>query len=274
MTHPTIAVIGAGNMGSAIIGGLLQANHPKHNIWTADSDAEKLAQIQKQHGVHITTKNSEAACHAQVIILAVKPQIIADVLHELAPIVQQQQPLLISIAAGIRVESIHALLQGNIAIIRAMPNTPALFGCGATGLYANPYTSAAGRQLTEHIFNTLGISVWLDDEKLLDVVTALSGSGPAYFFLIMEALQQAAEEMGLPGDAARMLTLQTAFGAAKMALTDPASLVDLRTRVTSKGGTTEKAINVLLENNIQELFRKTLQAAKIRSEELGKMIGK
>ena len=192
----------------------------------------------------------------------------------LAEIIQVRKPLILSIAAGIQEASIQHWLGGKIAIVRAMPNTPALIGCGAAALHANAYVSHEQRNMAESILRSTGITIWLSDESLMDAVTALSGSGPAYFFLMMEALQQAAENQGLPTETARLLTLQTALGAARMAIESGKPLDELRQQVTSKGGTTEKAISILEENHIRAIYQQALDAAKKRAEELGELLGK
>jgi pyrroline-5-carboxylate reductase len=272
MSTPVIAVIGAGNMGSNLIGGLIRNGHPKEKLWASDTNEEKLAHVQQQFEISATSDNVKAVLAAEVIIFAIKPAFFASVLRDLAPHLQTRQRLLISIAAGIRESSIQHWLGGSQAIVRAMPNTPAMIGCGATALFANALVTSEQRSLAESILRAVGVTVWISDEHLMDTVTALSGSGPAYFFLMMESLQEAAEQLGLPTETARLLTLQTAMGAARMAIESGTSLVELRRHVTSPGGTTEKAVGVLEENNIRDLFRKALQAAKLRSEELASML--
>lgn len=272
MATPVIAVIGAGNMGSNLIGGLIQYGHPSDCLWACDTDTGKLAKLQQQFHIHTTQDNIRAAQAADVVIFAIKPQLFAQVVHELGETIQKRHSLVISIAAGIRESSISRYLGTDAAIVRAMPNTPSLIGCGASALFANSLVTHEQRNLAESILRAVGIVVWIHDESLIDTVTALSASGPAYFFLVMEALQAAAEELGLPTETARILTLQTAMGAARMAIESGDSLVDLRHHVTSPGGTTERAVNVLEENHIRDLFRKTLQAAKLRSEELASIL--
>lgn len=273
MTFPVIAMIGTGHMGSSLIGGLMSNGHPPDKIWAADPSEEKLSELRDLFYIHTTADNSQAAQHAQVVIFAVKPQIFHKVAMDTRKIIQLHKPLVISIAAGIREASIQEWLGGNTAIVRAMPNTPALIGCGASALYANDFVSTEQHDLAESILRAVGVAVWVSNEQLMDTVTALSGSGPAYFFLMMEALQNAAEELGLSPEIARLLTLQTANGAARMALESDTPLAELRRRVTSPGGTTEKALSVLEDSNVRGIFRKALQAAKLRSEELANMLG-
>lgn len=273
MTAPVISIIGAGNMGSSLIGGLINNGYSSDKLWASDTNEERLAYLQQAFHIHTTTDNNKAAQVADVIIFAIKPQLFATVATGSANDVQIRKPLVISIAAGMREASIQHWLGDKLAIVRAMPNTPALIGCGATALYANEYVSTEQRSIAESILRAVGVVVWLKDEKLMDAVTALSGSGPAYFFLMMETLQQAAEQLGLPSETARLLTLQTALGAARMAIESGTPLEELRHNVTSPGGTTEKAVSVLEENNIRGLFRKALLAAKLRSEELASILG-
>lgn len=273
MEHPTIAIIGAGHMGSSLMGGLIRNGHPADKIWAADHDATKLEALKNQFNIHITTDNKKAVEKAKVVIFAIKPQYFADVAQELAKTIQKHRPLIISIAAGIQIKGMENWMGQDLSIVRTMPNTPALLGCGATALFANANVTKDERNLAESILRAVGITVWLEKESLLDVVTALSGSGPAYFFLMMESLQQAAEAEGLPSETARILTLQTALGAARMAIENNTPLVDLRHHVTSKGGTTEKAVSVLEEQGIRDLFRHAIHAAKERSEELAELLG-
>ena len=211
--------------------------------------------------------------HAQVAVLAVKPQTAKTVVQELAPSIQAKHPLVISIAAGIRESHLREWLSNDIAIVRTMPNTPALVGSGVTALFANAAVNNEQKNLAESIMRAVGMTLWVDDEALMDAVTALSGSGPAYFFLIMEAIEDAGHRLGLPHDTARLLTLQTAFGAAKMALESTEELGILRQRVTSPGGTTERAIKVLQDHHLPEIFDEALRAAHQRSVELASMFG-
>jgi len=197
-----------------------------------------------------------------------------QVATELSSTVQQQKPLIISIAACVREPDINRWLGGDIAIVRTMPNTPAMVQSGATALIANAAVTEEQRELAETIMRAVGLTLWLEDESQLDAVTALSGSGPAYFFLVMEAMEHAGRELGLSGQTARLLTMQTAFGAAKMALESSDNAAILRERVTSPGGTTEKALEVLENGKLRELFDQALKAACERSHELAELIGK
>jgi pyrroline-5-carboxylate reductase len=266
----TIAIIGAGNMGTSLLGGLMAAQYPAKKIWIADPSSEKLGALQKKFPINITTNNSIAVKTADVVLFAIKPQTFPQAARALANTLPHPKPLVISIAAGISVASIQYGLDRKIPlpIIRCMPNTPALIGCGASVLYANTHVSSKQRKIAESIFRAVGIALWLEDEKLMDAATALSGSGPAYFYLIIEALQLAGEKLGLPAAAVRLLTLQTAQGAAQMAFQSEKNIIELRQAVTSPGGTTEQAIQVLEKANIRAIIMETLLAAKQRSEEL------
>jgi len=268
MTHPTIAFIGAGNMGSSLIGGLIKNGQPSNNIWAADPSEERLAQLRNTFDIQTTTNNQQAAQQADVIIFAVKPQVFDKIATDIAPTIKQRSALVISIAAGIREASIQTWLGGNAAIVRTMPNTPALIGCGATALFANAMVSPEQHHLAESIMRAVGITVWLTEENQMDAVTALSGSGPAYFFLFMECLEEAAKKLGLPNEIFHLLTLQTALGSAKMAMESDLPLEQLRRNVTSPGGTTEKALSVFEEQQLRKLVHQALLAAKLRSEEL------
>ncbi|OGT47048.1 MAG: pyrroline-5-carboxylate reductase [Gammaproteobacteria bacterium RIFCSPHIGHO2_12_FULL_41_20] len=270
MTTPTIAIIGTGNMGHCIINGLIANGHPYEKLWASDPSIEKLEQMQKKFRIMLTTDNKEAIRHADIVILAIKPQVFLDVLKEIRALLNTSHPLIISIAAGIKTTTIQRYLENHPAIVRCMPNVAAFISCGATGLYANPHVSTKQRDMAESIMRALGMIVWLEQESHMDIVTALSGSGPAYFFLIMECLQAAAERLGLESETAKLLTLQTALGAARMALESGESLHALRQQVTSPGGTTEKGVEVLQQAKIDQLFFAVLQAAKQRAEELEK----
>ncbi len=264
----TITFIGAGNMARSLIVGLLQ-DQANVALRVADPDQNQLDAIRKHWpAVVATTDNREAIQNADVVVLAVKPQIMRDVAEEIAAQAQLSRPLVITIAAGIRADSLNNWLGGNLPIVRCMPNTPALVQAGATGLVANAVVSDNQRSLAESILRAVGITVWFDNERYLDTVTAVSGSGPAYFFLVMEAMQAAAEKMGLGAEEAKLLVVQTALGAARLALESGDLPAELRRKVTSKGGTTEAALKVLNEGSLTELFIQALQAAESRSREL------
>ena len=273
MTDFTLAFIGGGNMAGSLIGGLIADGWPPGRIQVADTDAARTTQLVERFSVIASRDHCEAVANADAVILAVKPQVLHEVAGQIAPAIGRQQPVVISIAAGIRESSLRNWLGEDTAIVRCMPNTPAMVQSGATALYANPRVSEAQRSLAESVLRAVGLALWVDDEVQMDAVTALSGSGPAYFFLFMEALQAAGTELGLPADTARLLTLQTAFGAAKMALESREDAATLRRRVTSPGGTTERAIEVFMQAGIESSVLRALQAAAARSRELADELG-
>jgi pyrroline-5-carboxylate reductase len=268
-----LAFIGAGNMASALIGGLVKQGFAPARITASDPHAPTLEKLQRVAPVTLTSDNLAAIAAADVIVLAVKPQVMKQVLQPLAATLQQKRPLIISIAAGIEIASIETWLGGALPIVRCMPNTPALVQLGATGLFANAAVSAAQRELADSILRAVGIALWVDDEGQLDAVTAVSGSGPAYFFLVMEAMQAAGEQLGLSADTAKMLTLQTALGAARMALDADVDTAELRRRVTSPNGTTERAIQNFETDNLREIFVRALTVCRDRSQELARELG-
>lgn len=268
-----LAFIGGGNMAAALISGLLRRGLPNERCIVADPSAEQRRCIAEDYGIATTDDNAAAASSADIIVLAVKPQQMRAVALGLAPHLDASRPLLISVAAGIPHAALMRWIGRDIAIVRAMPNRPALNGCGATGLYAPAQVSAAQRALAESVMAAVGATVWVEQESQMDTVTALSGSGPAYFFLFMEALEAAAEQRGLPREIAHRLTLETAFGAAQMARQSPDSLSVLREQVTSKGGTTAAALNVLEAAGLHVIVAQAVAAADQRSAELAAEFG-
>ncbi|WP_415890003.1 pyrroline-5-carboxylate reductase [Neptuniibacter sp. SY11_33] len=271
--QPILAFIGAGNMARAIIGGLISNGYPAEKIWASEPEAERLVDL-KEQGLRTTTNNNEAVQAADVVVLAVKPQILKTVTVSIADSVQSSQPLIVSVAAGIMTPSIDKWLGGNSAIVRCMPNTPALVKTGASGLYANAKVSAEQRQQSETVLSATGITLWVDEESQLDAVTAVSGSGPAYYFLVMESMITAGEKLGLSKETATQLTLQTALGAAKMAKESEFDPAELRRRVTSPNGTTEQAIKCFIGGELPELFDDAMKACNDRSVELAEELGK
>ena len=272
--HPLVGFIGAGNMARSLAGGLLKNGWGQSQIILSDPEPSQRDAIESVLGVKTLADNLAVAERADILVLAVKPQILSGVAKTLASTVQRKKPLIISIAAGVRIEDIDRWLGGGLAIVRAMPNTAALIGSGASGMFANQRVNETMRDQAESILRAVGVTVWLADEYLMDAVTALSGSGPAYFFLVMEVLEQAAIESGLEPKQARLLTLETAFGAAKMALEGHEEPAQLRRRVTSPGGTTEQAVKVLEEGGIRRLFKDAVQAAVDRAREIADMFGR
>lgn len=273
MEDCNITFIGGGNMARSLIGGLISDGFDPRCIHVSDPEPLCLQALSSQYPIHSYTNNIEAAQAGNVIVLSVKPQQLQSVVRQLAPH-WQTDTLLISIAAGIRIADIARWLkQEEAAIVRAMPNTPALVQAGATALTANRFVSTQQHELAESILRAVGLALWIDDEIKMDAITALSGSGPAYFFLVMEVMELAAVDMGLDAESARLLCLQTAFGAAKMALESDETTQALRERVTSVGGTTERALSELEDGGIRSLFENALVAAALRSRELAKQLG-
>jgi pyrroline-5-carboxylate reductase len=265
-----ICFIGSGNMATSLIGGLVASGYPSDKIISCDIDQSKLEQLRKDFKIRTETDNNLAIAGSDIVLLAVKPQILQSVCIGLTH--TTHKPLFISIAAGVREPDINRWLGSDQAIVRCMPNTPALVGLGASALYANNSVSASQRQVAEKILQSTGITVWVEQESDLDAVTAISGSGPAYFFLFMEALQNAAQELGLSEETAANLVSQTALGASTMALGK--DVVSLRQQVTSRGGTTEQAIKSFQQNNLQQVVLEAANAAARRSIELAEELGK
>ncbi len=272
--RPRVGFIGAGNMARSLASGLLHNGWSQDDIVVSDPDPEQRRTIESALGLKTFAANPDAAALAEILVLAVKPQILGTVATALAPTVQKKKPLVISIAAGVRIEDLARWLGNDLPIVRVMPNTAALIGSGASGLYANERVNEAMRDQAESILRAVGVATWVSEEYLLDVVTALSGSGPAYFLLVMEAMEQAAIESGLDPAQARLLTLETAYGAAKMALEGHEEPAQLRRRVTSPGGTTERAVKVLEEGGLRNLFKEAMLAATRRAQEIADMFGK
>jgi len=273
MKKQTLGFIGAGNMASSLIGGLISDGYPAENILVSDVDTAKLRDLATRFSVHTFEDNKSVVERSQTVLLAVKPQILEQVAREIAAAVQQAGPLIISIAAGVREAALDHWLGGDASIVRCMPNTPALVKTGATALHANDRASPDHKSVAEAIVRAVGIAVWVEREELLDLVTALSGSGPAYFFLFMEAMEDAATEMGLDKATARLLTQQTALGAARIAIESEDGPAELRRRVTSPGGTTEKAIEIFERGSFRSLVRDAMRAANARAAELSKQLG-
>jgi len=263
-----IAFIGAGNMATALIKGLIAKGCSCANLWAADPNQEKLDLLQKDTGINISRDNETAIKNAEVVVLAVKPQLMKEVLLPLRQVLAEKAVLLISIAAGVSIKTLETFSSNHQAIVRCMPNTPALVEAGASALFANSITSDLQKQQAQSILSAVGTVCWLQRESDIDTVTALSGSGPAYFFLFIEALQSAAIEQGLAPDIAKALALQTAFGAAKLALTDDGDVAELRRKVTSPGGTTEAALAQFEKDNFSNIIARAVAKAKARSEEL------
>jgi len=272
MTRSNIAFIGGGNMSGSMVGGIIARGWDPRAIRVSDPDAgcrERLGAL----GVLTSADNHEAAASADIVVLAVKPQQLRSACRDIAAAVAERGSLVISIAAGTGTASLQSWLGADVAIVRCMPNTPALLQASATALYATPAVTAEQRAAAHEILSSVGFVAWVEDEDAMHAVTAVSGSGPAYFFLVMEAMQLAAENLGLDPALARQLTAQTALGAARMALETDVDVVELRRRVTSPGGTTERALRVLEERGLRRVFESALEAASNRSRELADELG-
>lgn len=273
MTKPTIAFIGTGNMARAILEGLLSDGYPAGSIWATRRQADLLADLADQ-GVNTTSDNSVAVAAADIVVISVKPQMMRETLEGLAPAIQARKPLLVSVAAGIDAAALERWAGGDLAVIRSMPNTPSLLKRGACGLFANTRVSAEQRQSADDIMSAVGITIWCDTEDGIDQVIAVSGSGPAYFFLMMEEMIEAGTALGMDPDAARELTLQTALGAAEMAKQTGIEPAELRRRVTSPGGTTEQAILSFERDNLGETVERAMTACRDRAAEMTDLLCK
>jgi pyrroline-5-carboxylate reductase len=271
MSNPIIAFIGAGNMAASLIGGLRAQGVAASAIRASEPGSEQRARLQQEHGIGTFADNGEAIKGADLIVLAVKPQIMKAVCLDLAPHLAPNQ-VIISIAAGISCASLESWL-GQRPVVRCMPNTPALLRQGVSGLFANPRVSAEQKAQAEQVLSAVGLALWLDNEAQIDAVTAVSGSGPAYFFLLIEAMTTAGEQLGLPRETAARLSIQTALGAARMASESDVEASELRRRVTSPNGTTEAAINTFQAGGFEALVQQALNAAANRSAELAEQLG-
>ncbi len=267
-----ILFIGGGNMASSIIAGLISNGWSSENIMVTDPDSVSLGKLADKHQVKTSPDNNKFIADCKAIVLAVKPQVLRNVALDIKDTVCAHKPIIISIVAGIKTASLKNWLAHDIHIIRAMPNTPALVQQGITGLFADENVPAAAKDLTQNILQTVGDVVWVENEDLINIVTAISGSGPAYFFLLFEAMQSAALDLGLDKNTAKKLITKTALGAAVMAGSQEISFADLRENVTSSGGTTEKALNVFADENFKQIVDKALNAAYARSVELAKQL--
>ncbi|MCX7896799.1 MAG: pyrroline-5-carboxylate reductase [Rhodocyclaceae bacterium] len=266
-----ITFLGGGNMAAALMGGLKKQGFSVAGMQVVEIDADRRAWLAEAFGVRTTASVDAAALDCEALVLAVKPQQMKAALAPLAGRLAAQ--LVISIAAGLRLADLSRWLAGHDRLVRAMPNTPALIGAGITGLYAPPHVDREERALAERILAAVGKTLWLDDEALMDVVTALSGSGPAYVFYFLEALIEAGVSLGLPAAAARELALTTFAGASQLAQASHESLAELRARVTSKGGTTEAALAVFAANGVAKAIGEGVFAAARRGRELSRSLG-
>ncbi|HJW02881.1 MAG TPA: pyrroline-5-carboxylate reductase [Azospira sp.] len=266
-----ITFLGGGNMANALIGGLVAKGFAATDISVVELHAENRAKLEATYGVHTYAGPDAAAWASDVIVLAVKPQNMKEAVAPLAG--QLKDQLVVSIAAGLNLGSLSRWLGGHRRLVRCMPNTPALIGAGVTGLYALPEVDETGRAAAQRILEAVGSAVWFADESQMDAVTGVSGSGPAYVFLFIEALQEAGKALGFDDEQARRLAIETTLGAAKLAAqsAEPASV--LRERVTSKGGTTAAALAVMAERGVKEGIIAGIKAAEARGAELGQQLG-
>ena len=264
-----LTFIGAGNMASAILKGLLANNYSKSALTVCAPLEDELLQIEQQFGLTTSLDNKAPIADSEVIVLCVKPQIMQEVCTEIRPLVQQHKPLVISVAAGINTRQMTEWLGGdNLAVIRCMPNTPAQVKFGATGLYANPKVSEQQQQFAQSLFESVGIALWVKEETDLHTVTALSGSGPAYCFWFLDAMETVATQLGLPAEISRQLAIQTMRGAAELAFTSNESPGQLKQRVMSPGGTTERAIAKFEDENMRAIIVEAMRDAWARSYQL------
>ncbi|MGX0892941.1 pyrroline-5-carboxylate reductase [Pseudomonas sp. ADAK2 TE3594] len=272
MSKTRIAFIGAGNMAASLIGGLRAKGLDATQIRASDPGEQTRARVSAEHGIEVFADNADAIQGVDVIVLAVKPQAMKAVCEAIRPSLAPNQ-LVVSIAAGITCASMNNWL-GAQPIVRCMPNTPALLRQGVSGLFATNEVNAEQRQQAEELLSAVGIALWLNEEQQLDAVTAVSGSGPAYFFLLIEAMTAAGVKLGLPADIAAQLTVQTALGAAHMAVASDVDAAELRRRVTSPAGTTEAAIKSFQAGGFEALVEKALGAAAHRSAEMAEQLGR
>jgi len=272
MSNSKIAFIGGGNMARSLIGGMIATGISNQKISVSEPQADLRKRLNEDFRVNASEENASVAKGANVIVLAVKPQILQEVVTPLGNLVAETRPLLISVAAGVTSSSIERWVGGQPALIRVMPNTPALIGAGISALYANSNVSDDQRALAEKIMAAVGKTIWIKEETLMDAVTAISGSGPAYFFYVMQAIHDAAVREGLDAQTARLLSLETALGAARLAVESPEDPGSLQAQVTSPGGTTEAAINVLNNSGVRDALQQAVSAARARGGELAKLL--
>lgn len=272
MLAQTLTFIGGGNMARSLIGGLIANGMTANHIRVIDPN-EAQRQLLANMGVAVYSEVDADLLDCHMLIMAVKPQLMATVAKSIASHVQHFQPVVISVAAGIRCDDLNRWLGNGVAIVRTMPNTPALVQSGATALYANSLVTNDQKSQAESLMRSVGICLWVSNETQLDTVTALSGSGPAYYFLMMEAMISAGEQLGLDSKTAALLTVQTALGAAKMAIESQSSPAELRAQVTSPNGTTEAAIKHFQQHQYAQLVHDAMQAAQARAQTLAQELG-
>lgn len=272
MKHEKITFIGGGNMATSLISGMIKGEYPKHLITVSTPHQDKVDLLSKKYGINGKIDNSIAAQDANVIVLAVKPQMMKNVLDQLSESISDfSQKLIISVMAGVTVERICELLPNCSRVIRVMPNTPALIGLGMAGLFASQNCNANDKEFADELLKCCGKTIWVNTEEGINDITALSGSAPAYFFLFMECMANKAKEMGFTEADTRTLLEQVAIGSVNMVKTNQdKSIAELRAAVTSKGGTTFEAIKVFEESNLNEIVSTALDACKKRAEEMSR----
>ena len=269
MQNLNIVFIGGGNMGQALVTGLLDSGWLADNIAIVDNDPSLIEKLNQTFSdCHVYTQSEAALNLADVVVLAIKPQSMQSACEQIAAQCQIKRPLIISIAAGVLIDSIDHWLGGELPIIRCMPNTPALVQAGVTGIYANNEVTDVQRTLAFEVLSSVGTALWIETEALLDAVTAVSGSGPAYFFYLIEAMMAAGQSLGLNKEQSRILTVATASGAAKLISKSGQSAKELRLAVTSKGGTTEAAINTLQQHDMEKIIQTAIENAAKKAQQL------
>lgn len=272
MNNAGIAFIGGGNMAASLIAGLIADGQAPTGLWVAEPDAVRRDGLRERFGVQVVADNRDALAHAETLVLCVKPQLAPGVCRELGDLAAGLGLLVISVMAGVPESGIQRWLGAPLPVVRAMPNTPAMVQTGAIGLHASPQVTDEGRNRAETILRAAGLTRWVDQEAHIDAVTALSGSGPAYFFLLMEALEEAGIDLGLDAETARLLTIQTALGAARMAIESDSPPARLREQVTSPGGTTERALAMFEDAGLRPLVGRALRAAHDRAVEISRTL--
>lgn len=272
MSKAKITFIGGGNMATSLIAGLVADGYASEDIRVAEPNPDRRNALQARYGVRSYANNADALVDADTVVLCVKPQVAHEVCTAIAPALPNEPPLIVSVMAGVPERTIQQWLGTALPIVRAMPNTPAMVQTGAIGLHASPEVDAEGRNRAETILRAAGLVRWVADEDGIDAVTAISGSGPAYFFLFMEAMEEAGIALGLDAETARLLTIQTALGAAKMAMESDAPPARLREQVTSPGGTTERALGVFADADLRALVSRAAAAARDRAKELSQTL--
>ncbi|MCA1767941.1 MAG: pyrroline-5-carboxylate reductase [Idiomarina sp.] len=267
-----IAFIGAGNMTQSIVGGMCKSGYPADKVWVSNPSDAKLEKMKSALGVNTSNDNLEVVNNADAIVLSVKPQLMAEVCAHLRENVHNlTDKLIITIAAGIRIPKYREYLGENIRIIRVMPNTPSLVGQGMSGLVTDESVDEADKNFVTEAFNGVGETLWVSDEDQLDILGAVAGSGPAYFFEFMDSLAKAATELGFDAEKARAMVQQTCLGAAQMAKESELSLEDLRKQVTSKGGSTAKGVEAYQDSDLHGISEKAVKAAVNRNQEMAKL---